>query len=218
MSGCIPLLANSHSPVFLVNSCLDRFTAPPSLEDPLSRGYGVSLPNSLTVSLPSALVYSTRPRVSVYGTGHHSLKFSGFSRQYGYLRCQLVPGDSPYCRASARGVDFPAPLGAFALQPPIPSGGGSVTAASPRHTSDECRNVDRLAIAFGARLRLRTRLTRGRLASPRKPWPYGGGASHPPSRYLYLHLPVLTLQRCSRTAFDADRNAPLPITQLTIEN
>ena len=171
------------------------------------------MPNSLTVSLPSALVYSTRPRVSVYGTGHHSLKFSGFSRQYAYLRCPVVPEDSRYCRASAREVDFPASLGTFALQPPIPSGGGSVTAASPRHTSDECRNVDRLAIAFGTRLWLRTRLTRGRLASPRKPWPYGGGASHPPYRYLYLHLPFLTLQSTSRCAFDADRNAPLPIHQ-----
>ena len=169
------------------------------------------MPNSLTVSLPSALVYSTRPRVSVYGTGHRSLKFSGFSWQYGYLRCRIAPEGAPYCRASAPEVDLPASVNAFALQPPIPSGGGSVTAASPRHTNDECRNINRLAIAFGIRLRLRTRLTRGRLASPRKPWPYGGRASNPPYRYLYLHLPFLTLQSTSRCAFDADRNAPLPI-------
>ena len=169
------------------------------------------MPNSLTVSLPSALVYSTRPRVSVYGTGHQSLKFSGFSWQYDYLRYRIAPEGAPYYHASARKVDLPASLNAFALQPPIPSGGGSVTAASPRHTTDECRNVDRLAIALGIRLRLRTRLTRGRLASPRKPWPYGGRASHPPYRYLYLHLPFLTLQHASRQAFDADRNAPLPI-------
>ena len=38
-------------------------------EDPLSRSYGVNLPSSLTVNLPSALVYSTRLRVSVCGTG-----------------------------------------------------------------------------------------------------------------------------------------------------
>ena len=37
--------------MFLVNSCLDLFSAPPSLEDPLSRSYGVSLPSSLTMNL-----------------------------------------------------------------------------------------------------------------------------------------------------------------------
>ena len=44
-------------------------TAPPSLEDPLFRSYGVSLPSSLTMILSSASVYSTQPPVSVYGTG-----------------------------------------------------------------------------------------------------------------------------------------------------
>ena len=53
MSGCIHHLSSSHSPVFLLNSCLDLFSAPPSPEDPFSRSYGVSLPNSLTVSLPT---------------------------------------------------------------------------------------------------------------------------------------------------------------------
>ena len=51
MSGCIRRLSNLHSPVFLLNSCLDLFSAPPSLEDPLSRGYGASLPSSLAMSL-----------------------------------------------------------------------------------------------------------------------------------------------------------------------
>ncbi len=72
MSGCILRLSSLHSPVFLVNSCLDLFSAPRRLRsrDPFSRSYGVNLPSSLTVNLSSALVYSTRPRVSVYGTGH----------------------------------------------------------------------------------------------------------------------------------------------------
>ena len=51
MSGCIPHLSSLHSPVFLLNSCLDLFSAPPSLEDPFSRSYGVSLPSSLAMSL-----------------------------------------------------------------------------------------------------------------------------------------------------------------------
>ena len=47
-------------------------------EDPLSRSYRVSLPSSLTVNHSSALVYSTRLRVSVCGTGTTRIKFSGF--------------------------------------------------------------------------------------------------------------------------------------------
>ena len=53
MSGCIRHLTSLHSPVFLLNSCLDLFSAPRSHEDPLSRSYGVSLPNSLTMNLPT---------------------------------------------------------------------------------------------------------------------------------------------------------------------
>ena len=51
MSGCIPHLSSLHSPVFLLNSCLDLFSAPRSREDPLSRSYGVSLPSSLATNL-----------------------------------------------------------------------------------------------------------------------------------------------------------------------
>ena len=67
-----------HSPVFLLNSCLDLFSAPCFCRDPLSRSYGVSLPSSLTVNLSSALVCSTRPRVSVYGTGLSAICLAGF--------------------------------------------------------------------------------------------------------------------------------------------
>ena len=84
-------------------------------EDPLSRSYGVSLPNSLTVSLPSALVFSTRPRVSVYGTGRRALLFSGFSWEYDYLHCRIAPGGAPYFRISARDVYFTASLIAYVL-------------------------------------------------------------------------------------------------------
>ena len=55
--------------MFLVNSCLGRFSAAPSLEHPFSRSYGVILPSSLTMLLPSALGFSPHPPVSVYGTG-----------------------------------------------------------------------------------------------------------------------------------------------------
>ena len=78
------------------------------------------------------------------------------------------------------------------------------------HTSSNgILTVQSIACAF--RLRLRARLTPDRLALSGKPWPYGGRASHPPYRYLYLHLLFHALQRGSRPAFDAAWNAPLPI-------
>ena len=42
------------------------------------------------MNLSSALVCSTRPPVSVYGTGDRGLELSGFSREHGYRRCRLA--------------------------------------------------------------------------------------------------------------------------------
>ena len=83
-------LAAWHSPVFLLNSCLDLFSAPRFLnEGPFSRSYGANLPSSLTVNLSSASVFSTWPPVSVFGTGpglikRLSLTFLGSLLRYGY--------------------------------------------------------------------------------------------------------------------------------------
>ena len=55
--------------MFLLNSCLSLFSAATSQWHPFSRSYGVILPNSLTMLLPSALGFSPHPPVSVYGTG-----------------------------------------------------------------------------------------------------------------------------------------------------
>ena len=143
MSGCIPLLSYSHSPVFLLNSCLDLFSAPAlARRDPFSRSYRVSLPSSLTVIHSSALVFSTRPRVSVCGTGAPWVKLSGFSRQHGYLRCRIVPKDAPYSRGSALLPDLPVEIGAYALQPAIPSAGGAATSPSPRRSVRQYGNLD----------------------------------------------------------------------------
>ena len=64
-------LSVSHKPVFLLNSCLGQFSATCLRRHPFSRSYGVILPNSLTMLLPSALGFSPHPPVSVYGTGTH---------------------------------------------------------------------------------------------------------------------------------------------------
>ena len=55
--------------MFLLNSCLSLFSAACSRRHPFSRSYGVILPSSLTMLLPSALGFSPHPPVSVYGTG-----------------------------------------------------------------------------------------------------------------------------------------------------
>ena len=197
--------------MFLLKSCLDLFSAPHSREDPLSRGYGLSLPSSLTVIHPSASVYSTRPRVSVYGTGSRPLLLSGFSREHAYPSYPCAPGGEGYCPVSARGVDLPAPLCAYAVQPSIPSEGGGVTSPSPHRAEASTGMLTGSAIGLGLRLILRTRLTQGRLTSPWKPWSFGEGESHPLYRYLYLHLLFQTLQSGSRRAFNAYWNAPLPM-------
>ena len=55
--------------MFLLNSCLDLFSAARSRRRPFSRSYGAILPSSLTMLLPPALGFSPHPPVSVYGTG-----------------------------------------------------------------------------------------------------------------------------------------------------
>ena len=63
-----------------------------------------------------------------YGYLQHML--SPFSREYAYPRCQVPPKGTPYFRVSAQPADLPAGLVAYALQRPIPSGRGGVTAPS----------------------------------------------------------------------------------------
>ena len=170
MSGCIRLLSNLHSPVFLVNSCLDLFSAPPpGGEDPLSRSYRVNLPSSLTVIHSSALVYSTRPRVSVCGTGAAWLELSGFSRESDYARYCRRPKALAYSQGRLKpriclGPSTPTPFNGLFRQPAAlslfrlhvaPCGSTGILTGS--------------AIGLACRLSLRTRLTLIRLALIRKP-------------------------------------------------
>jgi hypothetical protein len=57
--------------------------------------------------------------------------------------------------------------------------------------STRYRNINLLAIDYAFRPRLRTRLTLGRRALPRKPWTIGGGDSHPS---FVTHAGILTSQ------------------------
>ena len=169
MSGCILHLSILHSPVFLLNSCLDLFSAPQLLEDPLSRSYRVSLPSSLTVNHSSALVYSTRLRVSVCGTGTVRIKFSGFSWKYDYTHYWIVQKDAPYCQVR---LSFRICL---EQSTSTPFNGLFRQSAAPSrlrlHVTPEGSNgiLTVSAIGLAVRLSLRTRLTLIRLALIRKP-------------------------------------------------
>jgi hypothetical protein len=65
-------------PVFLLNSWLNHFTETTSLWYALSRSYSVNLPNSFSTAHPSALEYSSRLPVSVYGTSSYNLTLEVF--------------------------------------------------------------------------------------------------------------------------------------------
>ena len=94
------ILTISHSHVFLVNSRLGHFSAPTSLWVPFSRSYGVNLPSSLAVIHSSALGYSPRPPVSVYGTGGHDLNANTVFSQVWFRVAVGSSVDSPYCPGS----------------------------------------------------------------------------------------------------------------------
>ena len=145
MSGCILHLSSSHSPVFLLNSCLDLFSAPPLLEDPFSRSYGVRLPSSLATDL-STPQYVLPDYVCPFTVRvPNGLELSGFSREYAYLHYCLLPKKTAYFRASSLLVDLPARICDYTLQRGLPSPRGSVTAPSPRRPVWKSRNVDRVS-------------------------------------------------------------------------
>ena len=149
--------------MFLLNSCLSLFSAACSRRHPFSRSYGVILPNSLTMLLPSALGFSPHPPVSVYGTGTHytiaaflgtwltrfTTLFRSASRLV-FIQGVCLLTHSPLA------PDFPFPARAFHMRP---------------YSSDNAwyRNLNLLSIAYVLRPVLRPRLTQSRSALLWKP-------------------------------------------------
>ena len=197
--------------MFLINSRLGLFTVAAlgsgskSLHPrrhPFSRSYGAILPSSLTMVLPIALVCSTHPPVSVCGTGPCGLP-RGFSWKHGLtgFAQSLRPAPQP-----SRGARFTTP------QPTCHRGDVQNPVQLPFSVAPSviapvrgCRNVDLLCIGYAFRPRLSSRLTLGGLASPRKPWVYGGGVSH---AALVTHASILTSGRST-----AGRPAASPQTE-----
>ena len=150
---------------------------------PLSRSYGVILPSSLTMLLPSAFGFSPHPPVSVYGTGalHFIAAFLG----------TCVPCFPTSFRSTSQPLivwriclphSYSVCTGSF-----IP--GSWLAHASPHFLFTQYRNLHLLSIDYGFLPRLRSRLTQGRSALPWKPWIFGRKDSHLP---LATHSGILS--------------------------
>ena len=170
-------------------------------EHPFSRSYGASLPSSLTWFLPSALVYSTRPPVSVCGTVHIVVKtFRRFSRRHGRRQLRGHRNARTPSRLRLLSCGF-ACMTSCALGPPIPSEG---LHGLPRHAITGLResgNFNPDSIGYAFRPRLRGRLTLGGRTWPRKPRTFGGKDSHLPFRYSCLHDHFHTVHPRLRSGF-----------------
>ena len=159
----------------------------------LSRSYEAGLPSSLTRFLPSTLVCSTCPPVSVCGTDRN-----GFDAQA--LFSAAWTGPLPPRRAGGTPSRLrlaPCPLG-----PAVPVAGGSYL---PRHAiagRPGSRNIGLETIGYALRPRLRIRLTLGGRTWPRKPWTFGGADSRRPFRYSCLHDHSHAVHRPFRDGFD----------------
>ena len=116
--------------MFLINSCshLVSATLNSSIrkglhrqERTFSRSYGTILPSSFTRVLSSALVFSTRPPVSVWGTIPYNLKLRGFSWKHG-INDFIARSDSTSYLSVKKSPDLPK-LSAYILEPGQPSPG-----------------------------------------------------------------------------------------------
>ena len=154
--------------MFLLNSCLDLFSAATSLWHPLSLSYGAILPSSLTMLLPSALGFSPHPPVSVYGTGPYATIAAFLGAPFAVFPTLSF---GPHHALSFRG--------GFASLTPIPLGPGlsspALTLFLRPHSSAvrQYRNLNLLSIDYASRPRLRPRLTQSRSALLWNPWIFG---------------------------------------------
>ena len=146
--------------MFLVNSCLNLFTAALRRGHPFSRSYGVILPSSLTIVRSLTLGFSPHLPVSVCGTGT-SVLISGFSWQREISRFSSFASPSQL-NVTVCGFTYTHTSLLGRAQPTARS---TYPSASPLHSNKPWwyRNLYLLSIAYSFRSRLRSRLTlRGR--------------------------------------------------------
>ena len=155
----------------------------------------------------SALVYSTRPPVSVYSTGTVKINDSGFSWEHVYLHIRLCKHSRYYqvrlklriCLQLSKSTPFNQLFRQLA----------EVSLLRPHFSLNSSTGIlTGSSIGLAIRLILRPRLTLIRLALIRNPWSFGVRVSRPHCRYLYLHLLFYALQQGLSLTFNAHRMLP----------
>ena len=170
--------------MFLLNSCLSLFSAAHFRGHPFSLSYGVILPSSLTMLLPSALGFSPLPPVSVYGTGAWKA-IAAFLGGWSML----------FATSCSLHVTHSVPACGFSFMPPhtlVPVFPFPACTSLPRPRSSvpmRYRNLNLLSIGYASLPRLRPRLPQGRSALPWNPWIFGRKDSHLP---LATHSGILS--------------------------
>ena len=191
-----------------------------------SRSYGCNLPSSLTIVLPIALVFSTRPPVSVWGTGSVPAHCWAFLGSMGSVTSPVaarhhvsglwlqLSSEPPYTLTRGQpSPRFTYPPASPTSYPAAGSDGSSRRTAPTSPASGLARtrwywNINQLCIDYALRPRLSSRLTLGGLAFPRNPWAFGGGVSHPS---LATHASIRTRPRSTTVSTAAslrDRRSP----------
>ena len=167
------------------------------------------MPSSLTIVLPIASVFSTRPPASVWGTGAIQTHCWAFldsmelvtsrkpaRHRVSELRPQFSSQSSYTLTRGQPSPRFTYPsVSPFSYPHPASQDRPKAAPASPKLSFARIWrywNINQLCIDYASRPRLSSRLTLGGLAFPRNPWAFGGGVSHPS---LATHACILTRWR-----------------------
>ena len=142
------------------------------------------MPSSLTRFHSRALVYSTHPPVSVYGTG--SLAYTEAFLGTPFRKIGLAEASPP-------------PLSIGVIPPSM---------RPFRLSFGSAGILNLLSIVYAHRPRLRSRLTLGGRTFPRKPWVYGGQEFNLSYRYSCLHSHLSGLHSWLPSCFDAQTTLP----------
>ena len=144
------------------------------------------MPSSLAMLLPPALGSSPHPPVSVCGTGARQAIAAFLGTRHACFAT---------CFRSASRLRHPGAylrpcLLRLRRAPPPPAHAPRMRPCSS--AAVQYRNLHLLPFGYASPPRLRSRLTRGRSALPRKPWIFGLGDSHP---HLATHSGILSPRR-----------------------